>query len=182
MENSIDYQEAIKQELQYIPQAYLASLYQIIALMAQPFKHGEEEDSDDKKKVTQELLQDYVSEARMGFGFYFKEDNRLNASYHIGENLTYICFSVIDIEMFEEEIKHLETSMEALLEEKEVSTKILEQKLAEKQKAVLYDKNNFYIVKKTQKELWQNECAKEDIREEIAKVLAKLPNYSEDEI
>jgi len=177
MEQANNYIEDIKADLSILPEEHLATIRDMIRLIAKSYKTEEEEN-----KVSTKLLQDYITEVREGFGLYFEESKKLNASYHIGENLTYACFSVVDIDIFEEESKYLETSMEELLEEKEVSKEVFEQKLEEQKKVSLYEENSFYVVKHTKSELWQKENAQEDAKEEIGKVLSKLPNYSEDEL
>jgi len=178
MEDKINYREEIQKALTFIPDEYLEPIYKVIQLIAKPFIKEKEE----REKLNKEVFKNYIQEIRTGFGFYFEENSKLNAEYYVGENLSYVCFSVVQSETFEENIQIGQNSIESLLEEKEVPIEIFEQKLQDKGKVSLYEANSFYIVKDTKLELWKIENAQEDAKEEIAKVLAKLPNYSKDEV
>ncbi|MDX2303566.1 MAG: hypothetical protein NW226_12240 [Microscillaceae bacterium] len=188
MENSIDYQEAIKQELQYIPQAYLASLYQIIALMAQPFKHGEGEATE---KLSKGILQVYADKFRKGFSLMMRQELGLDFSFQIQEQFTILKLTFPLLEAQNDEIIPEEFDLDQICKTKQVEIIYSE----EQQKYVLHnlqeaeseiqDKHSekmlifdtltgIYLIETSQIDNWQAENASNDARNLAALMLLAL--------
>ncbi|TAF66706.1 MAG: hypothetical protein EAZ55_05775 [Cytophagales bacterium] len=111
MEN-IDYKTAIQAELQYLPEQYLAHLYQIIQFMALPFK--------EKECLNEAHLQIYADKFRKGFSLVMKKGMGLDFSYQIQEKFTVLKLSVTSLDKQQNEIKAEIFDLDKICEEKQV--------------------------------------------------------------
>ncbi|MBM2815541.1 MAG: hypothetical protein HW421_2303 [Ignavibacteria bacterium] len=127
------------------------------------------------KDVQPEDIQDYANKFREVFYLMSKPDLKLNASYHISENIgAIINFKIVNHDKYIKEIQKNDYDKKILryVKDKNLQQEMLEKRLNE-DKVKIYDGNEFFIIKSKYIKDWTIRQAINDANEEIKEIIKK---------
>lgn len=174
MEKAIDYKAEILQDLAFIPEEEMKTLYKIIHLIAKPHK------TKPDPKPDRETLQAYADQFRKGFSLVMKKDMGLNFFYQVQEKFTILKLHLTSSDAQETDIIEEDFDLEKLCTEKEVeiifneqaqkhvlkALKEIEDVVEDKysEKMLIPDGRNIYFIEVSDKSKWQTDNASDDGR------------------
>lgn len=181
MENNINYREEIQKLLQWIPEEYLASLYQVISLMAKSFQKEE-------SKLSKEVLQAYADKFRKAYSLVMNKDVGLNFSYQIQENFTILKVYFPNLAEQKNELKEEWFDLEQLCDDNQVEIiydeekqkyelkylEEIEEEIQDKHsdKLLIFTENaEIHFIDTSEAEKWQTDKASDDARNLFALML-----------
>ncbi|TAF67472.1 MAG: hypothetical protein EAZ55_03920 [Cytophagales bacterium] len=156
--------------MQYLPEQYLAHLYQIIQLMASPFK--------ETKTVDKETLQVYVNFFRQSFELIMQEGLHLTAHYRLSEEK-----GIVLIQWVETQEKNTELS--EIMEDIDLLTLVKENKQEyeafieniQTNTQIFFSEKNIIFCKTTKMTQWTEEQAQTDSRDLFGILIQNMPQY-----
>lgn len=186
--DEMNYLADIQEDLNFIPQEHLATIRDMIRLIAKPYK---EEAKPEENIVNKELLQLYADKFRKGFKLLMKKDLGLNISFQIEEEYTLLKFIRTPLEDEKQEIEETKFDLEEILKENDLeiifenedkSFKIIdlddeeyESDYTEKQLLFDIEDENFYFLETSDPQKWTETQATKDARDLLGSMVKSLP-------
>jgi len=197
MEQANNYIEDIKADLSILPEEHLATIRDMIRLIAKSYKE-EEKQEEDEKVLSKEILQVYADEFRKGFKLLMKKDLGLDISFQITEKYTLLKLTQVNLEEQKAEIEEIEEDFDlyALLEEQNLALieyhstarKYIKYKIRsldeednfrddDSEKASIFTEEGIYLLDISEPEKWTEEQAIIDRRNLLGLMFKALPTY-----
>lgn len=178
MENqAISYREEITKALSFIPDAYLASLYHIIELIARPFRKQQEEEKEEQQQVTPALLQNYTNYFRESFELIMQEGLHLSATYKfVGEQIVLIQWKETQDKNTDLGEMREDLDLQVLVKENEQEYEQFVENIQTKTQ-ILFAEKNIIFCKSVKIDQWTQEQAQADSRDLFGIFMQYIPQY-----